>query len=360
MADQSHRTTEPLRIIDSLRGVEPLRIVGAPGSPYSRKLRAVLRCRRIPYAWMHQGSPESRGLPAPRIALLPQLVLPGADGALEAAVDSTPLIHRLEKLYPDRSVVPPDPVVAFVDALLEDYADEWLTKAMFHFRWAFAPDVARAAAILPRWFRTNMPESQARALGETFAERQIGRLAVVGSNETTAPVIEESYRRLLRLLDAHLTASRFVMGGRPGVSDFGLYGQLTQLVGFDPTPAAIALETAPRVVAWVDVVEDLSGLEPAQSDWITRDGVADTLRALLAEVGRVYVPFLLANAEALARGAERVECAVDGRRWVQRPFPYQGKCLQWLREGYAALVQHDQRAVDGLLKGTGCERLFAR
>ena len=57
-----------------------------------------------------------------------------------------------------------------------------------------------------------------------------------------------------------------------------------------------------------------------------------------AEVGRVYAPFLLANADALARGAEQVECQIDGRPWVQKPFPYQGKCLQWLREGYAALA----------------------
>jgi len=337
---------------------QPLRIIGAPGSPYSRKVRALLRYRRIPYAWMQQGSPESRGLPQPRVALLPQLILPGLDGAPEAVVDSTPLIRRLEGLYPGRAVIPPDPVVAFLDALLEDYADEWLTKAMFHYRWAFAPDIARAAAILPRWFRTNMPESQARALGKTVAERQIGRLAVVGSNETTAPVIEASYRRLLQLLDVHLTASRFVMGGRPGASDFGLYGQLTQLVGFDPTPAAIALDVAPRVVAWVDVVEDLSGLEPSETDWISRDAVPDTLRALLAEAGRVYVPFLLANAAALQRGAERVECTIDGRPWVQRPFPYQGKCLQWLREDYAALAPLEQRALGGLLEGSGCERLF--
>ena len=249
--------------------------------------------------------------------------------------------------------------MAFLDALLEDYADEWLTKPLFHYRWAFAPDGAHAAAILPRWSRTDHPEARYAALGKMFAERQIGRLGVVGSNETTAPIIEESYRRLLRLLDAHLTGSRFVMGGRPGASDFGLFGQLSQLVAFDPTPAAIALEIAPRVVAWVDVVEDLSGLEPSEADWRSRADVPDTLRALLAEIGRVYVPFLIANADALERGATRVECTVDGRGWVQQPFPYQGKCLRSLRESHAALAPDDGRAVDALLRGTGCERLFA-
>jgi glutathione S-transferase len=336
----------------------PLRIVGVPGSPYSRKLRAVLRYRRIPHAWTHHGSPEARDLPQPRVGLLPQLILPGPDGAPEAAIDSTPLIRRLETMYPGRAVIPPDPVIAFIDALLEDYADEWLTKPMFHYRWAYAPDIARAAAILPRWSRTNQPESQAVSLGKTFAERQIGRLAVVGSNETTAPVIEESYRRVLHLLDAHLTGSRFVMGGRPGASDFGLFGQLTQLAGFDPTPAAIALELAPRVVAWVDLMDDLSGLEPSEAEWTSRERVPDTVRALLAEVGRVYAPFLVANAAAVERGAARVECTVDGRRWVQQPFPYQAKCFRWLREGRAALAPDDRRAVDGLLRGTGCERLF--
>jgi glutathione S-transferase len=338
---------------------QPLRIVGVPASPYSRKLRAVLRYRRIPHAWVLQGSPEARQLPQPRVALLPQLILPGPDGAPEAAIDSTPLIRRLEDLYAGREVIPPDPAMAFVDALLEDYGDEWLTKAMFHYRWAFAPDIARAAAILPRWSRTNHSESQAVALGKLFSERQIGRLSVVGSNATTAAVIEESYRRVLRLLDAHLTESRFVMGSRPGASDFGLFGQLTQLVAFDPTPAAIALDIAPRVVAWVDLVEDLSGLEPSVADWISRAHVPNGLRALLAEVGRVYVPFLIANAEALSRGAERVECSIDGRPWVQQPFPYQGKCLRWLRESYAALAPDDRRTVDTLLAGTGCERLCA-
>ncbi len=120
----------------------------------------------------------------------------------------------------------------------------------------------------------------------------------------------------------------------PARADFALYGQLTQLVGFDPTPTALALRVAPRVVAWVDVVEDLSGLEPQRRRLARRaTRLPATLRALLGEVGRVYAPFLLANADALARGAERVECTIDGRPWMQRPFPYQGKCLTLAARG---------------------------
>jgi hypothetical protein len=43
---------------------------------------------------------------------------------------------------------------------------------------------------------------------------------------------------------------------------------------------------------------------------------------------------------------------------VQKPFPYQGKCLQWLREGHAALAAGDRTVVDVVLTGTGCEALF--
>ena len=89
-----------------------------------------------------------------------------------------------------------------------------------------------------------------------------------------------------------------------------------------------------------------------------RDALPETLRALLAEAGRVYVPFLLANAAALAHGSKRVECLIDGRPWTQQPFPYQAKCLRWLREGYAALSAADRAAADAILEGTGCERLF--
>jgi glutathione S-transferase len=334
-------------------------IVGAVGSPYSRKLRAVFRFRRIPHVWIHQGSKEAAELPRPKISLLPQLIMDDADGKPVARTDTSPLIRELERIAPnERSVIPDDPALAFLDALIEDYADEWLTKAMFHYRWAFEADIAKAGAILPRWSGMQQPDETLDQLAKFFSTRQIERLWVVGSNEITASVIEDSYVRLLEILDGHLREHRFVMGGRPGTADFGLYGQLTQLALFDPTSMATTLRVAPRVMAYTDLVEDLSGVEPEPRDWFARGELPDSFRALLCEIGRVYTPFLLANGRALAEGLERVECEIDGRPWVQKPFPYQGKCLKWLRDDYTALAAGDRAFVDETLAGTGIEPLF--
>ena len=334
--------------------MDRLMMVGVPGSPYSRKLGAVLRYRRDPFAWVNQNSPESASLPKPRVALLPQLILDG-----EARTDTTPLIREIERRFKSsRSVIPDDPALAFLDALIEDYGDEWLTKAMFHYRWAYPADIARASSILPRWSGMQQTDETLARLGSTFAKRQIDRLWVVGSNERTGPIIERSYVRFLQLFDAHLEKHRFVMGGRPGTSDFGLYGQLTQLAGFDPTPVAVTLEHGARVAAQTDLMEDLSGLEPEASDWFARDTLPDSFRALLAEVGRVYAPFLVANREALEAGLDTVRCEIDGAEWEQKPFPYQGKCLLALRTEYERLVPGDRAFVDDTLAGTGCEILF--
>jgi glutathione S-transferase len=338
-----------------------LKLVGAYGSPYSRKMRAVLRYRRIPFRWLLRASPDASEVPPVPVALIPVLVLPGEDGAVPTAmVDSTFQITRLEQMQSARSIVPADPALAFLDALIEDYADEWLTKAMFHYRWAYAADAAKASHVLPLDVRFDLDPRQHEIAARAFAERQIGRLAVVGSNATTRDVIESSYRRLLEILAAYLTHTPFLLGKRPGRGDFGLFGQLTQLVQFDPTPSAVAAEVAPRVIAWVNRVEDLAWLDvdDEAGGWASRDPIPDTLRALLREIGRVYAPFLLANAAALDAGAAQVTCAIDGARWEQKPFPYQAKCLRWLREGRAALAAGDRAWVDGVLAGTGCEMLF--
>ncbi len=337
----------------------PLEMMGAPGSPYTRKMRAILRYRRIPYRFILQHSPEAAELPAPKVPLLPTFYLPNEAGAIVAVTDSTPLIRRFEREIEGRSIVPTDPALAFLDELLEDYADEWLTKCMFHYRWYHEVDATKARRILPHWASTDVSDEEIAPIQKIIGDRQISRLGVVGSNDVTAEVIEDSYRRFLEAFDTRLQTSRFLFGKRPSSSDFAMMGQLTCLALFDPTPSALTAERSPRIYAWTEAMEDLSGMEPGDDDWSGAAELPESFRGMLTEVGRFHAPFLLANADALEQGASQVETEIAGRPWVQQPFPYQKKCLGWLRDSYARLDTGARATVDKLLEGTGCEALFA-
>ena len=195
---------------------QPLALKGAPGSPYTRKMLAVMRYRRIPYRLLVGDQASDLNMPEPKVGLLPTFYFPDERGELEAVVDSTPIIRRLEDEYPGRSVIPDDPVLKFIDYLLEDYGDEWLTKAMFHYRWYYEADIERAGQILPRWRNLRATDEEIAPMSKFIADRQISRLYVVGSNDTTAPVIESSYLRFLALFRAHLPNGGFLLGSRPG------------------------------------------------------------------------------------------------------------------------------------------------
>lgn len=343
---------------------QPFLISGAVGSPYTRKLKSVLAFRRIPYQFLHAGMPGETGredLPKPPLPLFPGLYFPNEDGSYRAGSDSTWLIRELEELRGDRSVRPRDPALALLGSLVEDYADEWVTKQMFHYRWGIEEGIDHACNVLPMW-RLGTPDAAVAQFRPTFGQRQIDRLSgvVAGSVEVTGPIIEASYERLIAILRDHLAEQWFVLGSRPSAADFALFGQFTQLMGVEPTSMATARRIAPRVMAWVDVVEDLSGLAvDGDRGWSNRERLGDGFRALLGEIGRTYAPFMMANAAALAAGDEKVSCTIDGQPYWQKPFGYQAKCLRWLGEEYRALDAADRGFVDKLLVGSGCEALFS-
>lgn len=341
----------------------PIRVQGLHGSPYTRKMLAVLRFRRLPYRFIINfpqypdapGNGEERAqLPKPKVPLLPTLYLPDDSGTLQAVTDSTPIIRRLEDDFEGRSVIPYDPVLGFLNYLLEDYADEWLTRCMFHYRWHHAADIEKAGQILPLYLRVDLPADELKAFIAQFTKRQIERLHVVGSNDATAPTIEASYLRLLQLLEAHLQTSPFLFGHRPASADFALMGQLSCLTHFDPTPMRLCERWAPRVYAWVERLEDLCGYEIQESDWHSQpSALPDSLMALLREVARTHMPQMLANARAVAAGDASFTTEIEGRRWTQPSFAYQLKCLRWTREEFSALAGNDQSRARALLAATG-------
>ena len=338
----------------------PIVLAGQYGSPYTLKMRAVLRYRHIPFRWVLRDS-KWDDLPEPPVRLIPVIVYPNADGSHgEATVDSSPQIMRLEGEVSGRSIVPPDPALALIDSLIEDYGDEWVTKAMYHYRWAYEADIEKAGHLLPTSRNLQMTSDEGQQMYDYITTRQIGRRELVGSTDLNQPIIEGSYERLLDLMQEQLSSHDFLLGDRPGRGDFGIYGQFTQLVKWDPTPMAIAVKRSIKTVNWVDRMDDLAWL-PVEGDdgWVTLEELPAATRKLLSEIGATYAPFMVANAQALMAGADEVVCDVGGQNYRQGPFAYQGKCLKWLRDEYAALSDDDRGRVDAVLAGTGCEILFA-
>ena len=106
---------------------QTIRLVGGEGSPYSNKMKALLTYRRIPFRWLVGGVESMGTAEAPGPVLAPKIVFPD-DSVMN---DSTFLIKELEERFEGRSVVPTDPRLAFLVSLVEDFGDEWVTKAMY-------------------------------------------------------------------------------------------------------------------------------------------------------------------------------------------------------------------------------------
>lgn len=346
--------------MSSTAATHPLVLAGQYGSPYTLKMRAVLRYRQIPFRWVLRDS-KWDDLPKPPVPIIPVIVYPNADGSLgEATVDSSPQIMRLEGEFSGRSVVPNDPALAFIDSLIEDFGDEWVTKAMYHYRWAYQDDIDKAGTLLPLSRNLQMNSDEWQQMYDYITTRQIGRRELVGSTELNTPIIEGSYERVLDIMQEQLTTQDFLLGDRPGRGDFGIFGQFTQLLKFDPTPMSIAAKRAAKTINWVDRVDDLSWL-PVEGDdgWVSIEALPTATRKMLDEIGTTYAPFMVANAQALMSGTNEVVCDINGQTYRQGPFAYQGKCLKWIRDEYNSLSDPDRQRVDTALTGTGCEILVA-
>ncbi len=323
----------------------PYRIFGLELSPYSVKVRSYFRYKDIPHQWIVRSAATMDEFQRfAKLPLIPLVVTPEG----EALQDSTPIIERMEERHPDPALQPSDPALAFVSALLEEYADEWGNKPMFHFRWTYEPDQESAAE---RIARANLPgasEGAIRKAIDAITQRMIPRLALVGSNEATADQIEGSFERQLALLERHLATRPYVFGGRPALADLGLFAQLHQCAS-DPTPGERMLKVAPRVLAWIERM-----LEPrALGEFEAWDALASTLEPLLTqEVAGLYFPWAEANARALGAGEKRFEVELEGRPFVQDVQKYHARSLAALRARYAA-TRHDG-ALDAILARTGC------
>lgn len=324
---------------------ETYRIYGAEASPYSVKVRAYFRYKGIPHEWIPRTVDRMAEYQKyAKLPLIPCVVAPDET----AMQDSTPIIEKMEALFPNPSIVPDDPAAAFLSALIEEYADEWVNKPMFHYRWFYDADKEATANWIARETMPNGDDAARAGLKGMLLDRMPGRLFFVGSSAETAGQLEGSYKRLLHILNDHLLNREYLFGGRPALADFGLWAELYEL-SIDPTPGKVMRSGFPNVMEYVERMafpEAIGEFEPLGD-------LMPTLGPLLEdEVAGLFLPWSDANSRALAGGEESFTVSLQGKPFTQQPQKYHAKSLAALRARYGQMPTTPD--LDEILERTGC------
>ena len=331
------------------------KVVGSLASPFSVKMRAIFRYRRIPHVWHLPVGKIAEATKNVRPPIIPKVHFPEeADDIWH--VDSSPLAYALEQRHRERSILPSDPVQAVLAHILEDFGDEWGTKMMFHYRWqdkGKGGDRDRVG-----WWMSypgSGPSTDEDLAQKTrdFYEWQIPLWPVAGIEPGNVPLIEEMYRQILDAWEDVLREQEFLFGSRPSLGDFGFYGQLYQCLQ-NYASGYIMRERCMRLPAWLSIMDDAGGVE---GDWVDPTAPLNKgVQKLLWLAGEVYLPYLDATQKAFAAGEDRLQFEGLGMVHEQTPMKYHARCLDIIRERVQLLSDEDKARLWDLLVETDCKK----
>jgi len=164
------------------------KLFGLDLSPYSIKVKSYLKFKKLKFKWIT--NPNSKELQKhAKLPIIPLLLI----GENESLQDSTKIIEKIEAAHPLQSIYPEDSRLIFIAALIEEYADEWSSKHLYHYRWSYEADrnlsSKRLAAVNIPIHIKYLPIISSLALEDKankIKERQILKLSAFGlSDENT-------------------------------------------------------------------------------------------------------------------------------------------------------------------------------
>jgi glutathione S-transferase len=334
-------------------------LYGAEISYFTGKVRAYLRWKDLPFDEVQANAEVYRELIIPRIGfpVIPVLTTPQG----ETLQDSTEIIEALEQRHGEPLVTPASGVQRLVSLLLELYGDEWLVIPAMHYRWHRNREWAmRAFGELSAPHAT--PEEQV-AIGARRAGPFAQAATLLGAEPHMHGAVERSYEALLLELDRHFGQLPYLLGTRPSIGDFGLYGPLYAHQYRDPASGALMRRLAPNVVRWVERMQQPA--VPRSGDFVANDEIPASLQPIVRRMMREQLPVLADSATRLVAWAgehpgERIpralgmhEFELEGQRGQRLVRPYSLWMLQRARDAYRALAPDARDRADRWLETVG-------
>jgi glutathione S-transferase len=270
---------------------------GLTVSYFTRKVTGYLDYKAIPWRLR------------PSIGLDPDAMAAGWNGGIpvvttpegELIWDSTSVILHLETRHPEPAVLPPDPVLAFLAYLLDDFSDEWLYRHAVGTRWLYDENRTSGSWDIAREGSLEVPGGieSVRALVTEAMTACLPRLGTTPEN--IGAWVHESLLPWQRALAAHVDAHGYLFGRRPSLADFALFGGNAGHFVNDPVCRRWTEDAGPAVVPYTHAM--MTPRDQPFGGWLRGDDVPGTLIALVAEAGRHYLPWV---AEATTSGAATV------------------------------------------------------
>jgi hypothetical protein len=190
-------------------------------------------------------------------------------------------------------------------------------------------------------------------LKQFFVCQRQRRLFTVGDGVSahTQAHVEGIYLGTLTALEAMFANRPFMLGARPSLVDIGFFGPLFRHFSQDPTAAALMHARAPHTRAWVARMWASRGSQ-TQGEWV--QALPQDFAPLLRDAGQAYLPYLLANALAMAQGHKRFDVTIQGCAYQQvRTSRYRLLCLEMLQHHFAALSALQRLELDAIFAGSG-------
>jgi glutathione S-transferase len=319
-------------------------------SPYSDKIRMYLRVKRLPFVEVRETLRNREQVLRARTGktMVPVVITPDD----QAMNDSTAITRKLEATNPTPALRPADAGRRGFDALVEDYADEWVVRVMLASRWLHEADAEQNKIVIAADMTCGAPEVDVAVAREMFPSGITATLPPMGATPETLGFLLDDLRGLIDDLDGLLAQHRFIGGAEPTVADLSLYGQLNQ-IRRDPTGRTLVGDPARPHGRWLKDVERRGDGEPAEhASGGAPDGGA--LAPLARRIASTYLRFAVANARALEeapKGSLVVELA-GGVPFQAARAGYNRKCLQ----GLLAELE-DAVAASGRLVGGAADRI---
>ena len=140
----------------------------------------------------------------------------------ELIVDSTDIAYAIDEKFPDPPLLPADARERGLCHALEDWADESLYFIGLYYRWY----EAEGRKAVPAAFGKSV---SGRILYRYYLRMMLLQIRGQGTLRKTAEHVRRDLERHLDAIEGMLAARPYLLGDRPYLCDFALWGQLNYL-----------------------------------------------------------------------------------------------------------------------------------